>query len=138
MGVLYQTSATAVGDGREGSVRSADGVLDVKLAAPTALGGGGGAATNPEQLFAAGYAACFHSAIRWIAQQREIAVDDSAVTAEVGLTAASDGLALTAALRVRLPGVPTGTARDLVEQAHRTCPYSAAIRGNVDVALHVE
>ncbi|MGQ0840988.1 organic hydroperoxide resistance protein [Actinokineospora sp.] len=137
MTLIYSTSATATGDGREGEARSADGLLDVKLAAPQALGGSGGAATNPEQLFAAGYAACFHSALRYIADSQGVAVTGSSVTADVGLTGTGEGFALTATLTVRLPGLAADTAKGLADAAHQTCPYSAAIRGNVEVAVRL-
>ena len=132
---LYTTTATATGDGREGTARSADGLLDVKLAAPTGLGGAGGAATNPEQLFAAGYSACFHSALLWIARQRGLRPSGSSVTAEVALLESDTGMRLSVSLTAHLPGVPADVADELVTQAHQVCPYSAATRGDIDVTV---
>jgi osmotically inducible protein OsmC len=137
MNILYTAVATAVGDGRDGSVRSSDGLIDVNLASPTELGGPGGA-TNPEQLFAAGYAACFHNALRRVARRANADVTASEVTARVGLGAAGGGtFGLAVTLEVSLPAVDPGTARGLVEAAHKVCPYSNATRGNIDVNLVV-
>jgi Ohr subfamily peroxiredoxin len=134
--VLYTAEATATG-GRSGQVASSDGLLTAQLAAPVALGGPGGA-TNPEQLFAAGYAACFHSALQLAARRAKADPTGSSVTARVGIgPTPAGGYALTVALDVRLPAVPEPAATELVEVAHRVCPYSNATRGNVDVALHV-
>jgi Ohr subfamily peroxiredoxin len=132
---LYTAVATATGDGRDGHARTSDGLLDLDLAIPKEMGGAGGA-TNPEQLFAAGYAACFHSALKAVAQRRKQAVSDSAVTAEVGIGANdAGGFGLRVALHVELGGVDQATADELVEAAHRVCPYSNATRGNVPVTL---
>ena len=138
MKTLYSTTVEAIG-GRNGAIRSADGVLDFKLAIPPELGGKGGA-TNPEQLFAAGYAACFGNAVIHISrnQQRKIKDDDVDVAATVGLTPNSaGGFALTVALAVTLAGVDQPTAEAIVAEAHKICPYSNATRGNIDVALTV-
>lgn len=135
MKILYTASATAIGEGRDGKVRSSDGQLDLALAVPTEMGGAGGA-TNPEQLFAAGYAACFHSALRRVAQTAKADVEGSQVTAEVGIGPTGGGtFGLAVTLRVALPGVPEETASALVARAHEVCPYSNATRGNIDVTL---
>ncbi len=135
---LYTASATATGDGRSGHTRTSDGVLDLDLAVPKELGGPGGALTNPEQLFAAGYAACFHSAIKTVARRRKIELTDTAITADVGLGPnGAGGFGLTVTLEAELPGLDETTARELLEQAHQICPYSNATRGNVDVTLTV-
>jgi Ohr subfamily peroxiredoxin len=139
MAILYTAHASATG-GRTGSARSDDGALDVRLDTPRALGGQGGAGTNPEQLFAAGYAACFLSATRFVAQQQGIAVaEDAAVAASVGIgpNAAGEGFGLTVALSVTLPGMERAAAEALVAAAHRVCPYSNATRGNVEVSLTI-
>ncbi|HEX4911893.1 MAG TPA: organic hydroperoxide resistance protein [Permianibacter sp.] len=134
--VLYTAEATAVG-GREGHIKSSDGVLEAKLALPKQLGGPGGAATNPEQLFAAGYAACFESAVRFVAREQKVALTETAVTAQVGVGPRSaGGFGLTVALKVALPGVDRAVAEKLVAFAHENiCPYSHATRGNVDVSV---
>jgi lipoyl-dependent peroxiredoxin len=137
MQVLYTAEATAWG-GRDGRAASSDNVLDVQLAVPKELGGPGGAATNPEQLFAAGYAACFHSALKLVARGQGVDADESAVTARVGIGANdAGGFALTVELEAELPGVDRDTAEALVARAHEVCPYSNATRGNVDVVLSV-
>lgn len=134
--VLYTAEATAVG-GREGHIKSSDGVLEARLALPKQLGGPGGAATNPEQLFAAGYAACFESAVRFVAREQKVALTETAVTAQVGVGPRSaGGFGLTVALNVALPGVDRAVAEGLVKFAHENiCPYSHATRGNVDVSV---
>jgi len=136
--VLYQTSATAVG-GRTGKARSDDGRLDVDLSTPKELGGPGGAGTNPEQLFAAGYAACFLGALKVAGQQLKVNVPpESSITATVGIGPRSQGgFGITANLAIALPGVDAERARTLVEAAHQICPYSNATRNNVDVVLTV-
>lgn len=125
--------------GREGSAETPDGRLKVTLSTPKELGGGGGPGTNPEQLFAAGYAACFLGALKFVARQENIAVpDDAKVTATVGIGPRSEGgFGITVALAIALPGVPSEQARALIEKAHQVCPYSNATRGNVDVALEL-
>ncbi|MGC4811853.1 organic hydroperoxide resistance protein [Micromonospora sp. DT228] len=137
MQVLYTASATASGDGRDGHVETSDGTLALDLAVPKEMDGAGGAA-NPEQLFAAGYAACFHSALRLVGRRAKADVSGSVVTAEVGIGPnGSGGFGLTVRLVVDLPAVPRETAEQIVEQAHEVCPYSNATRGNIDVALTV-
>ncbi|MEV0677244.1 organic hydroperoxide resistance protein [Actinosynnema sp. NPDC050436] len=136
MQVLYTAEATAVGDGRDGEVRSSDGVLDEQLVTPVELGGAGGDRTNPEQLFAAGYAACFHSALGVAARRSKVPLSGTEVTARVGLGRDGDGgFQLAVDLRAHLPGLGQPEADDLVAQAHRICPYSNATRGNIEVAL---
>jgi Ohr subfamily peroxiredoxin len=137
MKALYVTNATATG-GRDGRAATDDGKLQVKLATPKELGGGGGEATNPEQLFAAGYAACFLSAIKYVAAQSKTKIaDESAVTASVGVGPRDDGqgFGLDVALAISLPGLDPSAAKDLVTKAHIVCPYSHATRGNLDVRL---
>jgi Ohr subfamily peroxiredoxin len=137
MKTLYEAEATATGEGRSGHSRSSDGVLDVALAIPQELGGPGGA-TNPEQLFAAGYAACFHSALQTVARRDRIEPGASTVTARVRLgTTADRGFGLAVTLRVELPDVHRDVAQGLVDKAHQVCPYSNATRGNVEVALEL-
>ncbi|AOS62834.1 organic hydroperoxide resistance protein [Actinoalloteichus hymeniacidonis] len=136
MSAIYSTAAVSTGDGREGQVRTIDGQVQLDLAMPRELGGAGGA-TNPEQLFALGYSACFHSALKRVAQLEKITVTDSAVTAEVGLEKVDTGMALTVALHAELSGVDQATAESLMAKAHALCPYSAAVKGNVDVTLDV-
>ncbi|MFI6781753.1 organic hydroperoxide resistance protein [Micromonospora sp. NPDC050276] len=137
MQVLYTASATATGDGRDGHVETSDGTLALDLAVPKEMGGAGGAA-NPEQLFAAGYAACFHSALRVVARRVKADVTGSVVGAEVGIGPnGSGGFGLTVQLVVDLPAASREVAEQLIEQAHQVCPYSNATRGNVDVTLTV-
>ena len=138
MTILYTATATASG-GRDGSARTDDGVLDIALTTPRALGGPGTAgATNPEQLFAAGYAACFDSALRFVARSQGVTVTESAVTAEVGIGPnATGGFGLAVALTVSLPGLERDAAETLVKTAHQVCPYSNATRGNIEVKLAV-
>ncbi|MCE4369637.1 organic hydroperoxide resistance protein [Xanthomonas hortorum] len=138
MSTLYSTKVTAIG-GRAGTVRSDDGLLELPLALPTGLGGKGGA-TNPEQLFAAGYAACFENAVIHVArgQGAKVKDQDIEVTAEVGLEPnGSGGFQLLAALDVVIAGLDQAAAEALVRAAHSVCPYSNAVRGNVDVAITV-
>lgn len=134
--VKYSTEATATG-GRDGTARSADGKLAVALSTPRELGGAGGDGTNPEQLFAAGYSACFIGALKVAGQQLKLKVPaETTVTATVGIGPRSEGgFGITADLRVELPGLDRADAERLVELAHQTCPYSNATRGNVDVGL---
>lgn len=133
---VYTARATASGDGRNGHVASDDGLVDTDLRVPTEMGGPGGA-TNPEQLFAAGYAACFHNALRLVASRQKVKLgDDTTIGAEVGIGSNGDGgYGLTVALQIRLPGVEQEQAEAMVEAAHAVCPYSNATRGNVDVTL---
>ena len=134
---LYTAEATVTG-GRAGHARSSDGVLEADLRIPAALGGPGGG-TNPEQLFAAGYAACFQSALGTVGRRQKVDTADSTVTAQVSIGtigAGAYGLAVT--LRVSIPLVDEDRARELVEAAHAVCPYSNATRGNIDVELVIE
>jgi osmotically inducible protein OsmC len=138
MEALYTAEATAYGEGRNGEVRSSDGVIDEMLSVPKEMGGPGGDATNPEQLFAAGYSACFNSAIAAVARAGKIQVASSEVTAKVGIGSnGTGGFQLTVALAVNIPGLDQAVAEKLVEQAHQVCPYSNATRGNIEVALTV-
>lgn len=133
--ILYTAEATATG-GREGRAFTSDGRLDVDLDVPSELGGPGGTGTNPEQLFAAGYAACFHSALLRIARGRGLEVADSRVTARVGIgPLTSGGFGLSAALDLDAPQLRTDEALDLMARAHQACPYSRATRGNIEVVL---
>ena len=135
---VYTASATSTGDGRTGHVRSSDGVLDFDLAVPKEMGGPGGALTNPEELFAAGYAACFHSALRGIARREKITLEDTAITVDVGIGQREEGgFGLTVAIEAEIPSVDQATAERLLEAAHQVCPYSNATRGNIDVKLTV-
>ncbi|MFI2647118.1 organic hydroperoxide resistance protein [Micromonospora fulviviridis] len=137
MQMLYTASAQATGDGRDGHVRTSDGGLDLDLAIPKEMGGAGGA-TNPEQLFAAGYAACFHSALRLVARKARADVSNSVVEAEVGIGPnGSGGYGLAVTLVVDLPAVERSAAQQLVEAAHQVCPYSNATRGNIEVTRTV-
>jgi lipoyl-dependent peroxiredoxin len=137
MNVLYSTTATATGDGRNGHTATEDGMVDVDVRVPKEMGGPGGA-TNPEQLFAAGYAACFHSAMKLVAKPMEIDVTDSEVSVTAGLGMV-DGGAFNLALEidVHVPNASNEDAQRLVERAHEVCPYSNATRGNVEVKLGV-
>ncbi|MFG2604245.1 organic hydroperoxide resistance protein [Streptomyces sp. NPDC048514] len=137
MDALYTAVATAT-HGRDGRAVSSDGRIDLELAPPVELGGNG-EGTNPEQLFAAGYAACFGSALGLVGRQAKVDVSDAAVTAEVGIGKQGEGFGLKVTLRIELPdSVDTATGRKLVETAHQVCPYSNATRGNVEVDLVVE
>jgi len=135
--VLYRAEVTATG-GRDGRAAAADGSFSARLAVPKALGGPGGEGTNPEQLFAAGYAACFLGAVKFVARSRKIAVpDEASVAASVGIGPVAVGYALAVELKVSLPGLDRAVAADLVSAAHERCPYSNATRGNVDVRLEI-
>ncbi|MET7475452.1 organic hydroperoxide resistance protein [Streptomyces sp. NPDC005648] len=137
MEALYTAVATAT-HGRDGRAVSNDGRIDLKLAPPVELGGNG-EGTNPEQLFAAGYAACFGSALGLVGRQAKVDVTDAAVTAEVGIGKEGEGFGLKVTLRVELPDtVDQETGRKLVETAHQVCPYSNATRGNIEVDLVIE
>ncbi|MEE4022604.1 organic hydroperoxide resistance protein [Gordonia sp. PKS22-38] len=134
---IYTAEALATGDGRNGHARSSDGKLDLDLDMPKELGGSG-VGTNPEQLFATGYAACFHSALRLVAGQAGADVTDSTVGARVSLGSNdSGGFELAVELEVTLPAMEAGTAKELVDKAHEVCPYSNATRGNIDVTLTI-
>ncbi|QIL91055.1 Ohr family peroxiredoxin [Microbulbifer sp. SH-1] len=137
MKTLYTASATVTG-GRDGKAVSSDGVLDLALTTPKELGGSGGAATNPEQLFAAGYSACFIGAMKFVGGQSKVAIPATAsVRGEVGIGQVEGGFGLEVDLHVNLPGFAQADAEALVAQAHKVCPYSNATRGNIDVRLHV-
>lgn len=132
---IYSTSATVRG-GRAGTAISDDGHLSINLSMPTAVGGPGGAGTNPEQLFAAGYAACFQSALGVAGRRAHVDTSDSTIVGTVGLLPnGSGGFKLTVKLAVALPGVDREIGERLLEQAHQVCPYSNAVRGNIDVEL---
>jgi lipoyl-dependent peroxiredoxin len=135
MKTLYTAVATAHG-GREGHVKSDDGFLDVDLRLPKSMGGPGGAGTNPEQLFAAGYAACFESALRLVARLQKKPLKDAHITAHVTLSATDDGkYTLGVELHGQLEGLSKDEATTLLQAAHEVCPYSRATRGNIDVKL---
>jgi Ohr subfamily peroxiredoxin len=135
--ILYTAEASAAG-GREGHARTNDGRLDVDLDVPSEMGGAGGPGTNPEQLFAAGYAACFQSALLRVASGRKLDVSDSRITARVGIgPVEGGGFGLSVALNLHAPQIDDEVARDLMIRAHEICPYSRATRGNIDVTLTV-
>jgi osmotically inducible protein OsmC len=134
MDVLYTAVATARG-GREGEVVSDDGVLDLSLTLPKELGGPGGDHTNPEQLFAAGYAACFHSALKRVAERQKLDVEGSQITAKVGLGIDGKAFGLAVTLLGAFPALSEEQGRELMSAAHEVCPYSRATRGNVEVTL---
>ncbi|MFE6923746.1 organic hydroperoxide resistance protein [Nocardia sp. NPDC057663] len=137
MQVLYTAEALASGEGRTGTARTTDGKLDVVLAPPKELGGDG-AGTNPEQLFAAGYAACFHSALRLVGKKAGTNIADSAVGAQVSIGPNDNGgFQLAVTLEVTLPHLPREEAQALAEAAHQVCPYSNATRGNIAVDVQV-
>ena len=137
MQALYVAKATSTGSGRDGHVQSSDDVLVHDLSVPKEMGGAGGDGTNPEQLFAAGYAACFHSALQLVARREKVRVRGSSVTAEVGIGPVGEGFGLAVTLVVDLPDIDDETARKLADAAHQVCPYSNATRGNIDVELRV-
>jgi osmotically inducible protein OsmC len=135
--ILYSAHVVSTG-GREGRSQSDDGALSVQLSTPKALGGAGGAGTNPEQLFGAGYSACFLGALKFVAGQQRIALPSTAqIAAEVGIGPIPTGFALRVKLEIALPGIALEQAQALVAQAHQVCPYSNATRGNIDVELVV-
>jgi Ohr subfamily peroxiredoxin len=135
--VLYTAHATSTG-GREGTSKSDDGVLDLKLTTPKGLGGNGAVGTNPEQLFAAGYSACFIGAMKHVAMMQKIALPaDTSISADVGIGPIPQGFGIQVALHVHIPGMEKDAARKIVDAAHQVCPYSNATRGNVEVALDV-
>jgi Ohr subfamily peroxiredoxin len=137
LNVLYTATAHATGDGRNGHATTDDGRLDLDLRIPKEMGGPGGA-TNPEQLFAVGYAACFHSALKVVGKGRGLDVDGSEVSASVGIGALPDGgFGLAVELDVHLPALDLATAQSLAADAHQVCPYSNATRGNIEVTLTV-
>lgn len=133
--ILYTATATATG-GREGRSTSSDNVLDVRLSTPRELGGAGGPGTNPEQLFAAGYSACFLGALKFVASKQKVALPaEATVTGKVGIGQVPTGFAIEVELTIAAPGVDRSTLQALVDQAHIVCPYSNATRGNIDVTL---
>jgi len=135
--VLYTATASATG-GREGRATSSDNVLDVALSTPRELGGAGGPGTNPEQLFAAGYSACFLGALKFVAGQQKVALPaDTTVTGQVGIGRIPTGFGIQADLTVSAPGVDREQLQTLVDAAHIVCPYSNATRGNIDVTLSI-
>ena len=137
MAALYTAEAIAIGEGRNGEVRSSDGVIDEILAIPKELGGPGGDKTNPEQLFAAGYAACFHSALQAVARTQKVKLPETSITAKVSLLPLEGGaFTLADELTGHLPGLEQGAADQLVTAAHQVCPYSNATRGNIEVTVN--
>ena len=133
--VLYRAQATSTG-GREGTSRSSDGILDVKLTTPKELGGNGLPGTNPEQLFAAGYSACFLGALKFVAGKAKVALPaDTTITGDVGIGPLPTGFGIEVTLTVSISGIDRAVAQDLVDKAHIVCPYSNATRGNIDVTL---
>ncbi|MPS28935.1 organic hydroperoxide resistance protein [Pigmentiphaga sp.] len=135
--VLYVAHATATG-GRDGKAASSDNALDVRLSTPKELGGAGGPGTNPEQLFAAGYSACFLGALKFVAAKEKVSLPaDARIEGAVGIGPIPTGFAIEVELRISLPGVERATAESLVQKAHVVCPYSNATRGNIDVTLTV-
>ncbi len=135
--VLYRAQATATG-GRDGRAVSSDGVLDLKLTTPRELGGAGNAGTNPEQLFASGYSACFLGALKFVAAREKIALPaDTSIQGNVGIGAIPTGFGIEVELKISLPGLAREQAEALVQKAHIVCPYSNATRGNIDVTLTI-
>jgi len=135
---LYTTGATSVG-GRDGRVRSEDGKIDMQVHTPKELGGPGGDGTNPEQLFAAGYSACFESALRLVARMQKKQLTEASITAKVSLGKTDAGAyEIAVELHGHLPGMPREEAQALLEAAHQVCPYSRATRGNIEVQLFVD
>ena len=135
--VLYRAQATATG-GRDGRAVSSDGVLDVALGTPKELGGAGGAVTNPEQLFAAGYSACFLGAMKFVASRDKLVIPkDVSVEGNVGIGQIPTGFGIEVELKISLPGLDREQAQVLVDKAHIVCPYSNATRGNIDVTLTI-
>jgi Ohr subfamily peroxiredoxin len=135
--VLYTAQAVATG-GRDGRAVSSDNVLDVQLSTPRELGGAGGPGTNPEQLFAAGYSACFLGALKFVAGKAKLTLPaDTRVSGKVGIGPLPTGFGIQAELEISIPGFPKAQVQELVDQAHIVCPYSNATRGNIDVTLVV-
>jgi Ohr subfamily peroxiredoxin len=132
--VLYQAHAKSTG-GRDGTTRTSDGLIDVKLTTPKEMGGAGGG-VNPEQLFAAGYSACFIGAMKYVASTQKIAMPaDTSIEATVGIGQIPQGFGIEVQLAVTVPGMDRATAQDLINKAHVVCPYSNATRGNVEVTI---
>lgn len=136
MQIVYSTTATSWG-GRDGRAVTDDDRLDLNLSVPQEVGGDGGKGTNPEQLFAAGWSACFHSALKAVASQQKVDISNSAVSATIGMLSMADGGGLTARLEIDVPDLDRKVAHELVDQAHQMCPYSRATRGNIDVDVLV-
>jgi osmotically inducible protein OsmC len=135
--VLYTAHATSTG-GREGTSKSDDGVLDLKLTTPKGLGGNGAVGTNPEQLFAAGYSACFIGAMKHVAMMQKTPLPaDTSIQADVGIGPIPQGFGIQVALHVHIPGMDKDAAKKIVDAAHQVCPYSNATRGNIEVTLDV-
>ena len=135
--VLYRAQATSQG-GREGNSKSSDGVLNLQLSTPRELGGGGGPGTNPEQLFAAGYSACFLGALKFVAGQQKVSLpQDLTVTGDVGIGQIPTGFGIEVDLSIKAPGMDQAQLKELVDKAHIVCPYSNSTRNNIDVRLHV-
>ncbi|EIM03947.1 organic hydroperoxide resistance protein [Rhodanobacter denitrificans] len=135
--VLYRSKATATG-GRDGRATSSDNVLDVRLTTPKELGGAGGDGTNPEQLFAAGYSACFLGAMKFVAAQQKLQLPaDTRVTGQVGIGPIPTGFGIEVELTISIPGLSRAEAEALVQKAHIVCPYSNATRNNIDVTLTI-
>ena len=132
--VVYKAHATSTG-GRDGTTRSSDGLLDLKLSVPKEMGGGGGG-VNPEQLFAAGYSACFIGAMKFVAGQQKVALPaDTSIDATVGIGQIPAGFGIEVQLLVKVPGVDRAVAQAIVDKAHQVCPYSNATRGNIEVTI---
>ncbi|WP_432543745.1 organic hydroperoxide resistance protein [Kineococcus sp. SYSU DK002] len=137
MATMYEATATAWG-GRDGRVSSSDDRVDLNLSIPAGMGGDDGPGTNPEQLFAAGYAACFHSALKAVARSRKLDVSESAVSVTVAVTGGlAEGIDLAVTIEAHLPGLDPEAAQSLLDTAHQTCPYSRATRGNVQSQLRL-
>lgn len=133
--IAYRATATAQG-GREGRAQSSDGALDVQLSTPRELGGAGGPGTNPEQLFAAGYSACFLGALKFVAGKEKVALPaETSITGQVGIGPIPTGFGIEVELRISIPGLDRPQAQALVDKAHIVCPYANATRGNIDVTL---
>ncbi len=136
--VVYRAHAKATG-GRDGRATSSDGVLDVKLGVPKEMGGAGGEVTNPEQLFAAGYSACFLGALKFVASKEKVKIRaEASIEGTVGIGEIPNGFGIEVQLDISLPGVERSVAEDLVKKAHVVCPYSNATRGNIDVTLNIK
>ncbi|MFD6948692.1 osmotically inducible protein C [Nocardiopsis sp. TSRI0078] len=133
--VMYTANATVTGEGRKGNGRTDDGRLEVDLSVPKGMGGDDGVGTNPEQLFAIGYGACFHGALKAVARKEKVDVDGSTIDSRVSIGKTDEGLDLAVELIVTIPGVDQAKAEELVQGAHQMCPYSRATRGNIEVKL---
>ena len=134
MSIMYTAEALATGDGRNGHVKTVDGLVDTGLRAPKEMGGPGGA-PNPEVLFAAGYAACFHGALQAVAREKKVDIADSSVGSRVHLSNVDGGFELSVELEVVLPHLEHAQAQELADAAHQVCPYSKATRGNIEVKV---